>query len=331
MTNNESNGIARKTAHSLTSSSESLAAKVFWTIWLGRKATRIKQCFSSIFLLENKLLNMARFPTAFSYKSSLALHSLTWWKLQQHIIPFPSFFSLLKICAAFSPGDPEPKRLLPCDHSPLFHRLFPLNVIPVSVPGDQEPKKTATVWSPSTVSSPKSIACYFCFCVCFWWCRAQKTAAVRSPIFTLYYFFFWFWPFSYHLMLFFYFIWFTTHLVFNIHHLFPFCVITYDEPMQCVHVANFLWSQYLTAFCTHSICLTYRNTPTIIVRKKVSWLSNDYSCVWQIIFIHAPHIQEYIWLMLWHLQGTTDYIYCKDGQCQFVTQVTLSSIIAMHW
>ena len=44
-----------------------------------------------------------------------------------------------------------------------------------------------------------------------------------------------------------------------------------------------------------------------------------------------PHIQGYIWLMLWHLQGTTDYIYCKDGQCQFVTQVTLSSIIAMHW
>ena len=25
--------------------------------------------------------------------------------------------------------------------------------------------------------------------------------------------------------------------------------------------------------------------------------------------------------MLWHFQGTTDYIYCKDGQCQFVTQV----------
>ena len=174
MTNNESNGIARKTAHSLTSSSESLAAKVFWTIWLGRKATRIKQSFSSIFLLENKLLNMAYFPTAFSYKRSLALHSLTWWKLQQHIIPFPSFFSLLKTCAAFSPGDPEPKRLLPCDRSPLFHRLFPLHVISVSVPGDQEPKKTATVWLLSTVSSPKSIACYFCLCFCSWWSRAQK-------------------------------------------------------------------------------------------------------------------------------------------------------------
>ena len=197
---------------------------------------------------------MASFPTALSDESSLALHSLTWWKCH-------SISSLFLVLACRGHVLPlhlvirSPKRLLPCDYSPLC-----------------------------TVSSPISIAWYFCFCS--WWSRAQRDCChvITGQCFITYLHCMLFLllclflemqsqkrllpfghQFSFHVISFsgsdhllitwcsLYFIWFVTHLVFNFYPQFPLRVVTYDEPTQCVHLVNFLWSQYLTAFRTHNL------------------------------------------------------------------------------